>query len=324
MNRSLGTIFVATLIWSGGPRLAEAQDVSWSALAGALSERGFRPLEPPVTKLVVGGLVIPGHERVGTSLRRELIASVRDWTESVDSFPLPSPVKLGTVAQVASSIGSAAAMLARDARDCADAVIETQRIMIRAGRTKATRSKDQPDVFSEIANRVKASPADIEGAVVVWSVARATPEVPSCKSASARRAVFEFFNDLAVGYKAGVPGTSQSAVGDKPALEVLKLFDLGNLARNRTVRIKGFATSPNRARMAYMGRLQALGRTPETLPDAEFQQLGDSPTGPVDLWTGRFFVRVLVGPRRETITRDISLADRDQLIQISVPSARPR
>jgi hypothetical protein len=307
--------------------VAHAQPITESALkqlTQQLDSAGFRSLATPTARLTVGGLVIPGHETAGTALRDVMLDALQPWRETSKTISLGDGVTLGTVAQIAKSLVSTDQHLFDEFESCRGEIVRLRSLAVTALSSDARKSADAPDVLTLVAQKVDAQREALDGAVVVWAVANGDAIVPGCQAYGMRAPLERQLSKLAWGYKAGMPADLRGATGSKPPLDILKVFDLNNLAKDRNVRIKGIETTPSGSSVAFLGRLHALGRNPELLPDEEYVHLGEAPTGPVDLWAGRFYLRVINGTQKKTLIRDVALADRDKILRLTLPPAGVR
>jgi hypothetical protein len=322
------TLLLALVVGRAGlpADVAYAQPVAESGLkqlAQQLESAGFRSLATPTARLTVGGLVIPGHEVLGTALRAAMLDALQPWRETPSTIPLGEGVSLGTVAEITTSLNRTDQHLFDEFEACRGEVVRIRSLEVTALSSDARKSADAPDVLTVVARSVDAQPEALDGAVVVWAVAHGDAIVPGCQAYGMRAPLERQLSKLAWGYKAGVPADPNGATGSKP-LDILKVFQLNNLAKDRNIRIKGIETTPAGSSVAFLGRLQALGRNPELVPDDEYVQLGDAPTGPVDLWAGRFYLRVAHGAQKKTLIRDVALADRDKVLRLTLAPAGVR
>ena len=294
-------------------------------LAPMLEPLNFRPLPAPTAGLTLGGWVVPGHELEGSALDEITLVALQPHALR-DSAVATSPILVESVgALLAGSDLRTRRMLAQD-QPCLSSPASVTGFRLHILSSKARRLSSDPDLIERVAKKANVERNAFDGAVVIWGIVTADVAIGECANAAAKQKLTAELNELAWAYRAGAPTKSSpaSANGDNPLVAILRAFDLNSLARERAITIKSIEIKPAGGMLSYIPRLQALGRDPATLDDEEFQQLGGAPTGPVALWAGRFYFRVVDRGRRAMIVRDLTLADRDKPLTLVANSpAKP-
>lgn len=308
------TILLCLSLWCspviGGPPQIMAQ-AGKEVVEQGLKEEGFLPLNPPTASIQVGGLVLPGQERLGTQFKRELDELLERPKLKRENIRLGETLQLGTFKELSDRIPALKAVNISRQNECqqkplvANELLETH--LVTSGKWRRSDVK----LMARIAALVRVDEEDLNGYVIVTSVVAPAVEVQQCSKAKDKEEIERAVKGLAWGYRAGIQAKSNAAVGET-GLNILQLFELLGIAQDRVVTVKPVNTLPEGARIGWIDRVRLRGRDAATLSDDEYTWVGNAPLQAMDLFAGKFFFRLQQGGGSSTQALTITLSNRDQ------------
>jgi hypothetical protein len=296
------------------PASAQNNETVWQSF---LEANSFRPVVEATSTFELGGLVVPGQERLGTVLTNYARQAFNLTTD-----PQGGVLKPSTPLTADSQLANALVERQPLHPSCPSPKFIIDRVTIR--QLVVPRTQRLPsERLADLAKMASVPAAALRPYVVVTAIATPHVVVTDCADRATTKALTKRGDSIVVGYRAGVIADANEGVGSQAVVKILQLFELGDLTKqpDRNIQINGIETQPSGVRIGWASLVQ-LGDTPAIgAADDRFRWLGDTPIGPYTLWAGTFFFRIKKDDgKTDTQQIDLSVPDAGRTIKLHFPN----
>lgn len=270
---------------------------------------GFVPLRAGL-RLDPGALVAPSLEEYGQIGAATVVESLR---LAVKETTFDSQFELGTL----SRLGSDDPAFRRVSEICPNSATVRVTQIVRRDLTSAPMSAaERRAARARLIQELAVNEDDLLSYVIVGGVISARFSLQGCDTAAANE-VARQLDELAWAYRPTDTVETRGASGTQLILRLLQLFEVKEFEA-RTLTLSSIDSAPSGGIVAWADRLR-LGRfTPSDAPAERFVSLGPGPVRNRKLWPGTFFFRIEQGGSTYLVSRDLTLADHNQDLILTV------